>query len=408
MLHYQPWLATLVFAVGNCGFWLFWFNRVNAIGLPRKTTKRIEKGIVAICFAIPLTIALIEWQPLRAWLSTSTWWPRGAPLSQLWGAWCFAATLVLGSLWIESRRWLWPPRNLLSSQGLLYDVSQQVGSPTAVDPLTARFASLPGNQICLLEVNRKEIRLPRRIPLADGLRIGHLSDLHFTGKYSQAHYHFAVDRLAELQPDLIVLTGDIVDFPQQLDWIQPILGRLQAPLGCFYVLGNHDLRLPTIQPLLEAMRSIGFFDIGADNHTIKVPDGLLIQLFGNENPWFERHASVDGKKRRRIAVSKLSPNLPAVSLNNVLNLGLSHTPDQIHWARQLQLDMLLAGHTHGGQFRPPGIGPILSPSLHGSKFAAGLFYLPPTVMHVSRGVSGTHPLRWWCPPELSLLTLRSP
>jgi hypothetical protein len=67
---------------------------------------------------------------------------------------------------------------------------------------------------------------------------------------------------------------------------------------------------------------------------------------------------------------------------------------------------MLAGHTHGGQGRLPLVGPLLSPSLHGSRYASGDFFRPPTTMHVTRGLSGIHLMRINCRPELSLLTLR--
>jgi predicted MPP superfamily phosphohydrolase len=68
---------------------------------------------------------------------------------------------------------------------------------------------------------------------------------------------------------------------------------------------------------------------------------------------------------------------------------------------------MLAGHTHGGQGRLPLLGPLISPSFHGSRYASGDFFKPPTTMHVTRGLSGTHLLRINCRPELSLLTLRA-
>jgi predicted MPP superfamily phosphohydrolase len=88
-----------------------------------------------------------------------------------------------------------------------------------------------------------------------------------------------------------------------------------------------------------------------------------------------------------------------------LILGISHSPDQFLWARNKGCHLLLCGHTHGGQVRVPGIGPIVAPSFHGSRYASGVFFQSPTVMHVTRGIAGTHPLRWWCAPEASLLEI---
>ena len=79
----------------------------------------------------------------------------------------------------------------------------------------------------------------------------------------------------------------------------------------------------------------------------------------------------------------------------------------MNWAREQDCDLMLAGHTHGGQVRLPIIGPILSPSRMGTRFASGTFYYEPTLMHVSRGVGCIElPLRIFAPPEVLLLTLQ--
>jgi len=88
-------------------------------------------------------------------------------------------------------------------------------------------------------------------------------------------------------------------------------------------------------------------------------------------------------------------------------LLLSHAPDQLTWARRFDFDLMLAGHTHGGQIRLPLLGPIVSPSRLGTQYASGTFEREPTVLHVSRGTSSFMPLRWNCPPELAVLELRS-
>ena len=88
-----------------------------------------------------------------------------------------------------------------------------------------------------------------------------------------------------------------------------------------------------------------------------------------------------------------------------LRVVLAHTPDQYAWSRQADADLMLAGHTHGGQVQLPWLGVIASPSLYGSRYACGVFRSGPTVMHVTRGVGGERPVRWRCPPEAALLEL---
>jgi uncharacterized protein len=91
-----------------------------------------------------------------------------------------------------------------------------------------------------------------------------------------------------------------------------------------------------------------------------------------------------------------------------VRLLLSHTPDEIEWARDAGVDLMLAGHNHGGQVVLPLIGPVYSPSRYGTRYAGGSFWREPTLLHISRGVSGRHPLRWNCRPEVIRIVLRAP
>ena len=91
---------------------------------------------------------------------------------------------------------------------------------------------------------------------------------------------------------------------------------------------------------------------------------------------------------------------------DAFRLLLSHTPDHIHWARSQGIDLMLSGHNHGGQIVLPVVGPVYSPSRYGCKYSAGVFWEDPTLLYVSRGVSGRHPLRYNCLPEMTKLVLR--
>lgn len=391
---------TLAILVGSCGFWLFCFNRANATGLPRKATKKIEKIFIVLCFLIPSLISFAEWPALTEWMLTSenrTWWPRQAPLFNTYGAWCLASAFVLGTLWLESRLWLIPPDNLEKQSHVRLDAHSQVPGGSPGDKFTKFLFRIPGNEVGKLAVTKKQLRLARKIDGVDGLRIGHISDLHFTGQYQPAHYHFVLDRLLELDADLIVIAGDIIDKSKCLPWIEPILGKLTAPLGCFFVLGNHDLRISEISEVTQRLMAAGLFDLGSANHSIELATTKSkIELLGNELPWLDRNQQPNS-----------NPPFSEPPASDVLRLGVSHSPDQIRWARRHNIDLMLAGHTHGGQVRFPGVGPIVAPSMNGSKFASGVFHLPPTLMHVSRGIAGTHPLRWRCTPEITLLTIRT-
>src|SRR5262249_41342342 len=93
--------------------------------------------------------------------------------------------------------------------------------------------------------------------------------------------------------------------------------------------------------------------------------------------------------------------------DGIVRICLSHTPDNIRWAKRQQIDLMLAGHVHGGQIRSPVLGSVLVPSQSPRRYDCGVFYEPPTVLHVSRGLAGQHPVRYNCRPEVSKITLRA-
>ena len=155
----------------------------------------------------------------------------------------------------------------------------------------------------------------------------------------------------------------------------------------FFILGNHDWYLDT-RPIREAMISQGWQDM-AGRHLVLDTPGPPLAIGGDERPWMGQH-----------------PNFGA-GPDQAFRLLLSHTPDNYSWARRAGVDLMLSGHNHGGQVVLPVIGPVYSPSVHGVRFAGGVFYHAPTLLFVSRGVGGQHPLRFNARPEISFLTLKS-
>ena len=244
---------------------------------------------------------------------------------------------------------------------------------------------LPGNESTQLSIERKTLWVPRMPRRLSGIQITHLSDLHFTGRVSREFFERVVDEANRLESDVIAITGDIIDRAECLSWVAPVLGRLQAKHGVFFILGNHDAR-PGEKAVRTALVEAGLISLGGESVMIE-HDGFQLLLAGDERPWFGEAPPLDGRSEADVRVL------------------LSHTPDQYAWARQQGFDIVLAGHTHGGQVKLPLIGPVISPSLHGARYADGVFDESPTVMHVSRGLSGLQPFRFGCPPELTRLTL---
>jgi uncharacterized protein len=202
-------------------------------------------------------------------------------------------------------------------------------------------------------------------------------------------------RLAnELQPDLIAVTGDICDKLECIAWVEEIFGPLAAPLGKFFVLGNHDLRTHDLPRLRRAMAAAGFVDVASTPFRLELR-GQPVLMAGNERPWI---ASPDPISRPAQPTKQGEP----------FKILLAHTPDQLGWARRRGFDLMLAGHTHGGQLCLPWIGPVVCPSRYGVRYAGGVFYESPTLLHVSRGISSLFPLRLSCPCEMTKLVLQPP
>lgn len=254
------------------------------------------------------------------------------------------------------------------------------------------LARLPGNDILRLEIAERALEVARLPEALDRLTIVHLSDLHFTGRVAKPYFQEVIRQSNELDPDLVAITGDVSDFPRCIEWIPDTLARLTSRYGAYYILGNHDVDSQP-DPLRRVLTDSGLVDLGSRWVQVEIR-GEPVILAGNELPWLRPAAD-------------LGHAPPKASDGGPLRIALAHCPDQLRWARANDVDLLLAGHTHGGQIRIPGVGPLLSASRLGAAYSSGTFHVPPTIMHVSRGISARFPLRFHCPPELVKLVLRT-
>ncbi len=268
------------------------------------------------------------------------------------------------------------------------DVAKQVGYRPADRGLNWLLAKFPANQAFSVELTERTLRLPRLPPSWEGLTILHLSDLHLRGTPSRDWYRFVMDRCAEWSPDLVALTGDVADGWHHMRWVVPVLGRLRWKLAAYSILGNHDHWYDPSY-VRRRLRRLGMRVLVNNWEQVEIRGEPLV-LVGHEGPWVQPPPDLSS-----------CPQGP-------FRLCLSHTPDNIRWARQQGIDLMLSGHVHGGQVRLPLVGSILVPSRYGRRYDCGTFVEGPTTLHVTRGLSGERPLRWNCRPEVTLLTLRRP
>ncbi|MBI3839979.1 MAG: metallophosphoesterase [Planctomycetia bacterium] len=412
--------------VGHAAFWVGLVNRWHAFGFPRPVVKIMALAFYAAFYGIPLALAYrwfvsAELSPLE-----DGSWELNAESAYL--VFCAAYGAAHIPLWtVRHRQSLRLPDAVRLENRFVIDIQRQLGFSPARGPRARLLMHVPGNQLWQLEVSEFSVDLPRLPPSLEGLSICHWSDLHISGRIDRSYFEEIVRLTNAMQVDLIALSGDVCDVARLIRWIPETLGPAQAPLGKYFILGNHDLRTKDIPRLRGAMREAGFTDVGG-RHEILRDSQILIA--GDERPWFRGIPLVPDGRRVQSHFAPTTPqncyslqpspekgsvpfcsddsakvgHSPAASLEP-LKILLAHTPDQLRWARAQRFDLMLAGHTHGGQICFPLVGPLVCPSWHGTKYSAGFFHEPPTVLHVSRGTASLFPLRINCPPELSKLVL---
>jgi uncharacterized protein len=229
-------------------------------------------------------------------------------------------------------------------------------------------------------------RLPREL---DGLRVVHLSDIHHSPFTGREQVERAVEVANSLQPDIIALTGDYIS--HEREYIQPcaeMLGRLRARRGVYAVLGNHD-------NWVDAELITDLFQLAG------------IRMLNNEGMRFgDGGASfwLAGVNDTMVGLEDL-PLALAGSREDELKLLLAHNPIILRRAARAGVDLVLSGHTHGGQVtwrsERSASGRVRR------RILRGLGRRGNTQIYVTRGLGTVVlPVRYGCPPEVSLLQLR--
>jgi uncharacterized protein len=241
------------------------------------------------------------------------------------------------------------------------------------------------------EITYTEIWLHRLQPAHDGLRIVHLTDIHHSLFTPLEDVQRAVYLANQLRADVVALTGDYVTFSPTYIWpAARALGKLRARLGVFAVLGNHDFQ---VDPGLvtRALHAQHIRVLRNAHHSLRVGSASL-WLVGIDDLWWNRD-DLPG------ALHSIPARDPKILL--------CHNPVGIQRAATHGIDLVLSGHTHGGQVRLPVVGSVYGRSKLGQRFVEGWNRLHNTQIYVSRGIGKVLlPLRLGCPPEIACLRLR--
>lgn len=250
----------------------------------------------------------------------------------------------------------------------------------------AKYAIDEANSLSLERIRVSLPRLPKKM---DGFKIIHLSDIHHSPFTSFDHIARTVKIANRLKPDMFVLTGDYVS--HEAAFIRPVaelMGELKAEFGAYACLGNHDHWTDPESVTRE------FVDAGIN---MLVNEGRRVDV-GTSSFWL---AGVDDHM-----VGKT--DLPAAlkgSYPDEFKLLLAHNPIIFRKAVRSGIDLTLSGHTHGGQVRVRDSAKRL---IRRRKLSNGLHQRKGSQIYITRGIGTVVlPVRYQCPPEISLLELRA-
>jgi uncharacterized protein len=250
-----------------------------------------------------------------------------------------------------------------------------------------------------LEILELTIKLPRLPDAFAGMKIAQISDFHFREFTEAAFLRAVVRRVNDLAPDLVVLTGDFVSNKPLGNHIgvkmgyqcAELLSQIKCPLR-YAILGNHDALVGS-HPVTDALRTHNI-PVLANSSVPLERDGQRIWLAGIKDALLERPDVAAALPSRR-------------TLGREPLILLAHEPDFADYAVGRQIDLVLSGHTHGGQILLPFFPPLLLPDL-GTRYVHGHFRLRDGMqLYVNRGIGAVNlPFRFRCPPEITLLTLQ--
>ena len=306
------WTLIAAVLIGHFGLNVAIYNRLNATAIQRRALKIISKVLLLWTISGPGLMWFLD----SEFIADVIWGRLGlAPVPWLLGGYsciCLAAWVVFGIPWLVWRPIFGLEWALAKRRVEVIEVQTTTENLLALSTKCKIAQHLPWNQILELSIEEIELQV-RGLPVGlDGYRIAQLSDIHLTGDIHPDFASYAVFRAAQWQPDMMALTGDIIDKQICVDWLVDIFSPADCRDGCYFVLGNHDTRIVDSRQTREAMDRAGWTDLGGRSLRVPLASGIEGMLIGNEYPWYAR------------------PQIPDTP-DSSFRILLSHSPDQLWW-----------------------------------------------------------------------------
>lgn len=252
-----------------------------------------------------------------------------------------------------------------------------------------------------LEVNTFTVKSKDLPASFNGYRIAHISDLH-NAEIGDENSKL-LSAIKSSNPDIIAVTGDLIDSNKtDIEIALRFMAKAVEIAPCYYVTGNHESYMLEYNTLRNGLINSGVTVLENENISISKSEEA-IELLGVNDPEFKTDYSLDNAATINNVLSDLK------SYKESFTLLLSHRPELFDVYVNNDIDLILSGHAHGGQFRLPFVGGLVAPNQGVfPKYDAGLFSENETNMIVSKGIGNSIiPLRFNNRPELVLIELES-
>ena len=269
----------------------------------------------------------------------------------------------------------------------------------ALAPIIAASSIIRQNK--KLKVRKTTLKFDKLPQACDNYKIAQVSDIH-CDRVGLSDLSF-IKKIKDFNPDIIVITGDVLDsYNNDMDIAYNILSQLAIIAPCYFVSGNHELRLPEeYEQLINIMKKLNITYMNNSNQLI-TKNNESINLVGVEDYNFFKNE--DNLNHR----ANFIETLKELYSTNHFNILLSHRPEKFPIYADLKYELIFSGHAHGGQWRVPFVGGIFSPSQgFFPKYTNGNYALEDSTIIVSQGLgNSSFPIRINNRIELVLATLK--